>query len=95
MDLDHFAPGYEAADEHPTVQFLFCEIGLQKTTMCFKKRGNSHGIQIPPSACGSVKARGDIRSGGLKRFLLCAGANQNSLVLTGFSSRETGLLGRA
>lgn len=39
------------------------------------EKQDSHQIQIHSPARGVAKAIGDIRSGGLSLFLLCAGAN--------------------
>lgn len=71
------------------MEFLFYGIGLWKMTISSMKEGDSHRIQTHSSARGSVKGIRDI----------CAVGGWASscfvLVLTGFSSRETGLLSGA
>lgn len=58
------------------MEFFFRKIGLLKRTISGMKEGDSHRIRCHSSARGVVKGIRDIRSGGLSRFMLCAGANR-------------------
>lgn len=56
--------------------FLFQEIALRQMTMSSGKERNTDRLRAGSSARAVVKGIGDIRSGGLSLFLLCAGANR-------------------
>lgn len=58
------------------LSFLFHEIVLRQMTMSSAKEREAYRLRAASSARGVVKGIGDIRSGGLSLFLLCAGANR-------------------
>lgn len=55
---------------------LFQEIALRQMTMSSGKERDSDRSRAGSSARAVVKGIGDIRSGGLSLFLLCAAANR-------------------
>lgn len=56
--------------------FLFHVIVFRRTTMSSAKERDSQRLRAGSSARGAAEGIGDIRSGGLSLFLLCAGANR-------------------